>query len=260
MKPNIKSAKDFLLHDYSQRRQRNPRFSKRSYAFYLGLSNGRLTEILSGKSPITEKRAKAIVGKLNLDDGEKTLFLRFVENENQSRHDGRKRVSYSMAKRLQLDEFAVVSDWEYFALMALIETAVFRSDVDWISRKLGITQQRCQEVLNRLVELDYIQTNEVGSYKNNYKAMSTLTDIPSSVLRKANKECILQGIEAMESIDVQMREITSLTLPTDLGKLKAAKSLINKFKEEMSLLCETEQASEIYNLNIQFVPVSKLGV
>jgi uncharacterized protein (TIGR02147 family) len=260
MKTDFKSSKEFLHYDYSLKRKKNSRFSMRSYALHLGLSNGRLTEMMNGKAPITEKRALAIVAKLFLSDLQKKLFLRIVENENQSRSDGRRKLNPSSSKRLHLDEFALISDWEYFALMALIETSTFRSDVTWISRKLNIGTARCEEVLGKLQRLGYVQVQTNGSMKNNYHALSTLTDIPSTVLRKANKDCILQSLEKMDDVDVDMREISSLTLPTDVSKMKAAKTLIRKFKDDMTKLCETENSTEIYNLNIQFVPVSELGV
>lgn len=251
---------EMLISDFEEKKKKNPRFSKRSYASYLKISSGRLSDILTGKSPLTEKKALAIVGKLNLTPQEQRHFLRLVENESHSRVDGRRRVKSYSGRRLALEEFALVSDWEYFSLMALIETETFQANSDWIAEKLGLTKQRAEEVLEKLVALGYVQRNAEGALNNTYKSLSTITDIPSDILRKANADCILQAIEKMNETDVDLRDVTSLTLPVDLSKLKQAKALIREFKAQMNHLLDGEKKTEVYNLNIQLVPVSKLGI
>jgi len=183
-----------------------------------------------------------------------------VENENQTRQDGRRKLKRPEGKRLSLDEFALISDWEYFPFMSLIECSNFKSDFEWISKKLGITLLRAKEIIHNLEELGHIQISEDGTITNTHRSMSTLTDIPSYVLRKANADCILQSLEKMESVDVQFRDITSFTIPVDLEKMKQAKTLIRDFKLQMLALLGEQNTTEIYNLNIQLVPVSQLGV
>lgn len=260
--PNQKFAtsKDVLLFDYNNKKSKNARFSKRSYAKLLGLSSGRLTEILNGKAPLTEKKAQAIVNKLGLEPYEKQYFLRLVENENLQRSERRGRAEYGVVpRRLKMDEVVLVQDWEYFALMSLIEVSTFKSDKKWIAKKLGLPQSRVEEVLQRLVAMGFVRMDENG-IRNIHRSMSTLTDIPSEALRKANASCILQGLEKMSTVDILARDITSMTFPVDPRNLKEAKKLIREFKSKMARLMKQGQTSEIYNLNIQLVPVSELGV
>ncbi|UXR64547.1 DUF4423 domain-containing protein [Bdellovibrio bacteriovorus] len=262
--PNQKFAtsKDVLLFDYNSKKSKNSRFSKRSYAKLLGISSGRLTEILNGKAPLTEKKAQSIVNKLGLEPYEKQYFLRLVENENLQRTERRGRSRYEgvAPRRLKMDEVVLVQDWEYFALMSLIEVSTFKSDRKWIAKKLGLSLARTDEVLQRLVSMGFVRIDQNNKISNVHRSMSTLTDIPSEALRKANASCILQGLEKMNTVDVLSRDITSMTFPVDLQNLKEAKKLIREFKSKMARVMKRGKTSEIYNLNVQLVPVSELGV
>ncbi|MFM6930211.1 MAG: DUF4423 domain-containing protein [Bdellovibrio sp.] len=260
MKSNFATSRDILLFDYEKKRQRNSRFSRRAYGKLLGISSGRLTEILSGKSPLTNKKAQSIVRKLDLDSLEQHYFLRLVSRENASREDRRRKQRVTTAKQLLIEEFALISDWEYFSLMSLIETSEFKSDKKWISKKLAITPDRTEEVIACLLKLNLIHVDDKGEFKNTYHSLSTLTDVPSEILRKANADCIVQALDKMHTVDVLSRDITSMTFPVNPAKMKEAKELIREFKGKMAKLMRTGKTSEIYNLNVQLVPVSELGV
>lgn len=254
----FQSSREMLQYSYQLKQSKNPKFSQRSYAKMLGISSGRLTEIFNGKAPITEKKARAIVTKLKFSAVDKLQFLTLVENETISRL--KHPANVKKARRLSHDEFAIISDWEYFALMSLIETSTFKSDKNWIAKKLEISNERLEIVLQTLQSENLIKINDKKQISNTYRSMSTLTDIPSEVLKKANKDCILQGIEKMYSTAPDLRDVTSMAFPVDLNKLPKAKALIRKFKIKMTELMPQKTTSEIYNLNIQLVPVSKIGV
>lgn len=254
----IQSSREMLMFNYKLKQSKNPKFSQRSFAKMLGISSGRLTEIFNGKAPITEKKARTIATKLKLTPEDKLQFLTLVENEANSRL--KCPTNPKKLHRLNHDEFALISDWEYFALMSLIETSTFKSDKNWIAKKLEISPERLEVVFQTLLAENLIQINENKQISNTYRSMSTLTDIPSEVLKKSNKECILQGIDKMYAMGPELRDVTSITFPVDLNKIPKAKALIRKFKMKMTELMPKNATSEIYNLNIQLVPVSKIGV
>lgn len=255
-KNNFKNSTEILLHDYELRKQRNSKYSQRAYAKHLEISSGRLTDLFNGKGNLSIKMANSIAAKLALSQKEKDLFITLVENEVQARPDHRKNVRSKGNRQLQLDEFAVISDWEYFAFMALVETKTFKADPLWIAKKMNLTVQRVQEVIDHLREKNFISVAADGSIQNVHHSLSTLTDIPSEVLKKANIECIQQGIEKVHSVDVQLRDVTSLTFPVALDKMKELKALIREFKLKAQALMDNQTTSEVYNLNIQLVPIT----
>lgn len=222
-------AVEILYQDYEMRRVKNPRFSKRSYARILGVSSGRLTDILNQKSPLSEKMAATFATKLILSPEERDYFLHLVENEQQTRVDRRRKTSRLPIKKLSLKEYESLSDWEYFAFLALIETSTFKSDITWIARKLNVDIDRMTNVIRSLQQLGFITIDSTGTIANVHKSLSTLNE-------------------------------TSLTLPVNPAKLKDAQSLIREFKMKMVNLLVDQDTSEVYNLNIQLVPISTSGI
>lgn len=253
----FKSSREMVISNYEMKNKKNPKFSKRSYAKLLGISSGRLAEIFSGKSSITEKKARSIANKLEFSAEEKLQFLTMVENETNLR--SKRSIKNRRAHRISHGEFSLICEWEYFSLMSLIELSTFKSDKNWIAKKLGITNERLDEVINILYNQNLIKISDSGAISNTYSSMSTLTDVPSDILKKANEKCILQAIEKMYQIKPELRDITSMTFPVAPQKIAEAKDLIRKFKAKMTKLMSEEPTSEIYNLNIQLVPVTELG-
>lgn len=87
-------AIEILIYDYEMRRTRNPRFSKRSYAKLLGVSSGRLTDLMNEKISLSEKMALSVYKKLDLPLGEQELFLSLVRNEHVHKVDRRRKINF----------------------------------------------------------------------------------------------------------------------------------------------------------------------
>lgn len=81
-----------LLNDYEQRKQRNARFSKRAYARYLGISSGRLADLLNGRTRLSVRLAQKIAEKLGISDTEKQDFIYLVSIEQLRKVDGRRSI------------------------------------------------------------------------------------------------------------------------------------------------------------------------
>ncbi len=256
----FRSSHQFLKAEFESRKKKNKRYSIRAFATLLKISSGRLHELLNGKHNFSLKMARRIAERLNFDADKTAFFMRLVESEDYLRVDGRKRIRHTSVRLLTEEEFKPVSDWEYFAIMALVETASFRSETSWIAKKLALAEPRVISVLEHLQTLGLLKKNEKGEFKNTYSTMTTLIDVPSEIVRKSNIACIYQGIAAIEKTDIKHRDISSLTLAVDVQQIPEVKALIREFKTKVSALMNKEQTTEVYNLNIQFVPVSAIGI
>lgn len=40
--------------------------------------------------------------------------------------------------QLSMDQFAIIADWYHFAILNLINTPGFKSDISWIAKRLGL--------------------------------------------------------------------------------------------------------------------------
>ncbi|WP_413291098.1 helix-turn-helix transcriptional regulator [Bdellovibrio sp. HCB337] len=77
METEVKTAADYLICIFNERKEKNPRYSLRAFARSLGVSSGQLSEILSGKRPLSHKLARRISIALALteDESQKLIFL-----------------------------------------------------------------------------------------------------------------------------------------------------------------------------------------
>ncbi|WP_413582714.1 DUF4423 domain-containing protein [Bdellovibrio sp. HCB288] len=257
----VRHARDLLALDYHNKRTKNHRFSKRSYATQLEISSGRLGDLLSGRRTVNAAECERFLKVSGLSAEQKIAFQKFVINEARNFKDRRKKVSTPSGRLLSLEEFEIISDWEYFSFMALAESSVFKSDVAWIAKKLGLTQKRVEEVIGNLHRSGFVTIDlETGSIKNVHQFLATLTDIPSEVIKNASAQHLQRAMEKLFAIDVDAREVTTLTLPIDRGNMKDFKAMIRRWKSELVEFASKQNTNEVYDLNIQFVPVSVLDV
>ena len=79
----------------------------------------------------------------------------------------------------------------------------------------------------------------------------------SQALRISHRQSIEQALLALNEIPIELRDITSITMAIDLKRLPLAKKIIKEFRLKMSDVLEKGDQSEVYNLNIQLLPVSR---
>jgi transcriptional regulator with XRE-family HTH domain len=79
----IKTAAEYLISTFNERKEKNPRYSLRAFARSLGVSSGQLSEILSGKRPLSHKLARRIAIALALTEEESQKLIYLVSQQSQ---------------------------------------------------------------------------------------------------------------------------------------------------------------------------------
>jgi transcriptional regulator with XRE-family HTH domain len=80
---DLKTAADYLISIFNERKDKNPRYSLRAFARSLGVSSGQLSEILSGKRPLSHKLARRISIALALTEDESQKLIQLVSQQSQ---------------------------------------------------------------------------------------------------------------------------------------------------------------------------------
>lgn len=83
METEVKTAADYLISIFNDRKEKNPRYSLRAFARSLGVSSGQLSEILSGKRPLSHKLARRISIALALTEEESHKLIHLVSQQSQ---------------------------------------------------------------------------------------------------------------------------------------------------------------------------------
>lgn len=267
------TPQNWLQNELEAARVKNSRYSLRAMAKKLGLSPGRLSDIMNGRRLLTTQMAMRIADRLGYDPDRREEFLSTVDDaRNDARKDARKpRAAIPTAALpaplkslrqpkydpLEMDRFHVIADWYHFAILSLIETTDFNSSPDWISKRLGISIAQAESALERLQSTKLISISSKGRVRSTGKNIETPTDIASTALKRSHRQTLEQAIEAIYEVPVNERDITSMTMAIDSKKIPQAKKLIRNFRKKMAAFLENGPADEVYNLNIQLLPITK---
>jgi len=68
----------YLKQDFLRRKARNPRFSQRAYARYLGIDPSALNRLLSGKEDLSSATYVRIAQRLQMTESDQNLFFQSV--------------------------------------------------------------------------------------------------------------------------------------------------------------------------------------
>ncbi len=242
-----------LISKFESIRAKNPNYSRRAFSKRLGISAGAISELFNGQRKISYKIAQRIASRLNLDPQERAkLFSSFSKQEHNppTKED---------PEYLQLtaDQFQVIGDWYHFAILTLMRTKGFCSDLKWIGDRLGLSATTVERALLRLKRLGMVHENEEQILVRSKKRFRTSDDITNSSVQRAHHQYLEKAKEALVPLPVDSRDLTSLMLTFHPDQLPRAKEMIRKFQDDFSASFEKTPQPEVYQLCIQLFPLTQ---
>lgn len=246
-----------LLRDsLSKSKQKNKRVSLRGYARKLGLAPSVVSSILSGKRQITLPVAKKILTGLGVEKSRlesicKNLKFRYSQLDIEASLDDR---DYHELKSV---EFAVLADWQHFAILSLMNTKDFKSDVEWIARRLGISIDVASACVERLQKVGLIKWKD-GDYNLTRRKNSTTTDILDVSIQESHRQHLKLAEKALGEVEIEWRDLSGITMAIDPKKIPEAKRRIRAFRRSLCRFLEQGEATEVFSLNIQLFPLTKM--
>ena len=248
---------DVLKGEFHRRRTVNPAYSMRAFARFLQIQPGRLSEILSAKRPLTPRMATHIADRLALPPEQKGQLLSTLREERSLRKMSRfikapvGRFHYS---QMESDAFHLISDWFHFAILSLLKTQDAKHDVKWIAQRLNLATLDVREALERLERLGFLE--RVGD-RLEVREPHMSYDVSSAALRRLHAQKLQMAQKALEDIDPELRDITSVILTMSREKMGLAKQLIRQFRLNFAEALEVEPTSDVYSLSIQLIPLTR---
>lgn len=234
----------------------NPQYSLRAFARDLEIDSSTLSQIINGKRSIPTKNSTSIASKLNLNDRDFTLFL----ESSKSNETVLDKIKISpVDQRFMLDEsfYKVIAEWEHYALLDLFDLDGFENSVDYIMRKLDLTESRTETVIQNLITCGLLKRNQNGKLTKTHSDVRTTEDREGQALNDAHLEELDIAREKLLSVDKGLRDFSSSTFAIDLTKMSEAKIIIREFRQKMAALLKAGKKTDVYMLTIQFFPLSK---
>ena len=260
MKEQIALQK-ILVTKYEGLRSKNPHYSRRAFSKKLGLSAGAISELFNGQRKVSAKLAERISQRLALDPQERAeLFELFPKKIRRPKHKPMDSTRDSMDPnylQLSADQFRVIGDWYHFAILTLMRSKGFKSNVNWIANRLNLSLNVTKTALERLKRLDLVQEDQQGKLTRSKTRYRTSDDVANTSVRRAHSEYLNRAQNALDTLPVDQRDFTSLMLTLSPHQLPRAKEMIRKFQDDLAAELEASPRPEVYQLCIQLFPLTQ---
>jgi len=245
---------EWLRLELTKRRAKNPAFSLRSFARLLDVQPGRLSEYMARKRPFTERQVSKFADKLAIHPKE-IAHLTGLRSARSNRSPNMK-PSHNI-ESIDQAHFEIISQPTHYHVLSTMELDGYDGSPKWLSSRLGADVGQIRSCLERLQTVGLVRSEKSGQWSLCTGSTMTTTDVPSAALRASHRASIEHAMVSLDEIAIDLRDITSITMAIDPKRLKIAKAMIKRFRSQLASKLEVGDRSEVYELNIQLVPVSK---
>jgi uncharacterized protein (TIGR02147 family) len=245
----------WLQNELAERCKRNSRYSLRSFAALIEVEPSAVSQIIAGKRNASTKLITRICNKLSVNPAQIDVFLKecMKKNDSVSNLNTSEEDFVLMAE----DAFAYISNWYYAAILELTFTQDFNYDIQWMAKTLSLTQSEIKIAVERLLRLGLLEKQN-GTLVKVHKALTNFTPgFTSSANKEFQRQILTKALAAIDEVEAEKKDITSMTMAIDVDKLPEAKKIITKFRRDMCAFLEEGEQTEVYNLGIQLYPITR---
>ena len=213
------NVRSYLNKVLESRIEKNSNYSLRAFARHLDENPATLSQILSGKRPITDKRMRKFAKGLEMPFDE---FLN--ECSEVSKHTS-----------LTVEFFKVISDWYYDAILELTALNQFKPSVKWIAKVLRLDVNQTKMAIARLKDLELLDTrNELSWVDTSQKNIVAFdSDYSNIALKKYQKQILDKSKDSIDQFARGDREHNSFVLSMDSDLNDEVNQKIRKFQLEL---------------------------
>lgn len=250
-----KTPSEMLRFAFEQKRQRNPRYSLRAFAKQLDIDPSSLSKILSGKRKFPPHKLRLLAEMFFENDHDKITFFKKVLDEGTRRNA--QRSSLKTFELTEKEHSNIIVDWEYFAVLNVIQLEDFTHELSWISKRLGISLERVEGVIEHLIESELVIQTAEGKLLRTKQNLRAAREMNSEALRIAHEQRLNLAINSLRHTPTADREFYSITVVTNPEKIQKAKKMIHKFSERLIDFFESDSNNtEVYQLGVHLFPLT----
>jgi uncharacterized protein (TIGR02147 family) len=235
-----------------------------------GLSSpSHLKMIIDGKRNLTNKSLPKYLKAIKFNSKNDESYFSSLVNYNQCQETEEKVILLEQLlnlkkkkglNELQVKQFNFLSKWHYVTIYVLIDMKDFQASPGWISQRLRkkVSHKQIEKALVELIELSLIEIDEDRGYKQTSGALSTKDEVQNLAIHAYHKNMIDLASQSLTGDDIDSREFNGATLPIPQEKLHIIKEKIRNFRKEINELASSyEDPNQVYQLNIQFFPLTE---
>ncbi|MCM2279675.1 MAG: TIGR02147 family protein [Oligoflexia bacterium] len=265
MPAECQDYRSYLRQELTVRMRKNPRYSLRAFARDLGMAPSKVSEVLRGLGGLSRASAIRVARRLGYTETETRHFVALVELQHRSelkRSAARKVLEALRVNQgfgiLDLERFQVIADWHHNAILELVTLNDFVPRPKWIADRLGISQAEAEGAIARLMALGLLMPDPQGKgwIRPAEGMLATPSGVPSRAIRAHHQQILRKAEASLESVPVEFRDFSTLTLAIDSGRIEEAKEDLREFRRKFCVkMQERSEKDRVYCLAIQFFPL-----
>lgn len=246
-----------LQQELEARMRTNPKYSLRAFARFLRISPGALSEMMKGVRGITPKTIERIAVRLGASEQEKSQWYQSLTGRQISTTEIQKSVtSIEKVRQLNQQEFELVSQWEHFAILNLMDCEGFQWDAKWLAQRLRIQEQVAKMAMERLIQIGCVTLNEKGASANQDYVMSEKANSYVAI-RQYHTQMLEKAIQSLQLHGPQEREVSGVSMACHWDDLQKMKMDIREFQERMIQKYYRKNGDDVFHLEVAFFPISE---
>ena len=252
------SFRSFLQDELERRRVRNPRYSLRAFARDLGIDNSRLSKMLQGERPIGDRMLRLIGERLKLEPSE---IDQFFKNELKGRSVRKDWKKLARTRRLVTIPDFVLGDPLYYTILELLNIKGFKSETEWVAKRLGEPKTRVDRIVRDLFEAGLLGQKADGGWVDLTEGATTnYPKVTTELHRKFQKRLLTESITSIDDVPFEVRDHSAVTMAVDVARIDEAKKMIRRFRREVSALlgAPSNSMSEVYHVTVSLFPATIL--
>ena len=241
-----------LLNFLEEARLKNPSFGVRALALKLQMSPGSLSEIMSGKRRISKEKTKLILDRLAIHP---LLSQDLLREENVGETSAKDSLLERNSIQLNLDHYHILTEWQHYAILNLIETKGFKYDHKIIAQRLGLSVEVVRVSFEKLFRLEMVEIKR-GKLRRTNVRYKTSEDVSNSAIKKYHRNALSKAEEALDKLRVEERDFSAMILPLNLTKLPEIKEKLRKFQNQILNEFSDNKSTEVFQISMQVFPLS----
>ncbi|CBW26314.1 conserved hypothetical protein [Halobacteriovorax marinus SJ] len=269
-KLNIFEYSDYreFLRDFNDMKKRvNPSWSFGLWASKLGLNSiSSITMIINGQRHAGKKIQASLINYFNFNSKESYYFEELVKIAKSSKNDPSLTIllleqneDLKSLREENTEQVDLFFNWKAHCIKELSQLKDFTPDGEWVEKRTNnlIKKDEANKLLSALLKNNFLEESEIGGKKTLVAvgAIHPTKEVTMDAAKAYHKGLMENSYEAI-NIDKNKRALHASTLSVLREDLPKAKELIREFQMKFSEEIEQNPADEVYQLNIQFFPLT----
>ena len=261
------SYREFLSDFYNTQKEKKAWFSYRYISQKTGIDASLFAKIVQKQRHLTERYYGSVMELCQFDDTQKEFFQYLILFEK-ARTQDEVRVAFeklmafneNYATNIEAHQYEFYQKWYYSAIRILLDFYDCDKTYKDLGQKLrpSISGKEAKQAVQLLSELGMVEKDHQGKWRPTAANLSSGERWKDAAVQTFQKESLHLSLDALENIEAELRDISTVSISIQQNKLPEFKAMIAEFRRQLLQYVRTQQNEDVvYQLNVQFFPISR---